>query len=126
MKVFKNKFGRWETLFQNHMLNGETIKYYMPVSFQKGQEPMVDSIDIDATRWWGSCFMAKVEREDGSEDQIVKPKIFIADWKELEVKGTVDKSIEAFKAENYAEYAQKEDAEPSPSLDIKAEELPFY
>ena len=119
MKVFKNKFGSWETMFGNHLLNGEQIKYYMPVSFQKGQEPMSDSIDINPLRWWGSCFMSK----DGQQ---IKPKLFIAEWEQIEVKGTVDASIEAFKAENYAEYAKKEDTEQSPNLDIKAEELPFY
>lgn len=119
MKVFKNKFDRWETLFSNHLLNNEQIKYYMPVQFQKGQEPMADSIDINPIRWWGSCFMTK-------EGQ-VKPKIFIAEWEQLEVKGTVDKSIETFKAENYAEYQEKhEDVPKNGTLDISAEELPFY
>ena len=118
MKVFKNKFGSWETLFQNHLLNGEVIKDYMPVSFQKGMEPQQESIDINPIRWWGSCFLTK--------DQATKPKIFIAEWELLEVKGTVDKSIEEFKAENYAEYSKKDDTPQGPNLDIKAEELPFY
>ena len=126
MKVFKNKFGRWETACRNRMLNGEVIKYYMPVDFQKGQEPMVDSIDIEPVKWWLSCFLSRVEREDGTSDQVVKPKLFISDWKELEVKGTIDRSIDVFKAENYAEYSKKEDTEQSPGLDIEAEDLPFY
>ena len=125
MKVFKNKFGNWETLFQNHMLNGETVKYYMPVSFQKGREPLSESIDIEPISWWGSCFLTK-------EGQ-TKPKLFIADWKELEVKTArkqqktaEDASIEEFKAQNYAEYKNGGKTYENSDIDLSSEALPFY
>lgn len=112
MKVFKNKFGNWTTLFQNHMLNGETIKYYMSVQFQKGQEPLKDSIDIELKRWWGSCFMAK----DGN----TKPMLFIADWRELEVKVEDKKDIKI-------EEVKADEEFDNGGFDfINQEELPFY
>lgn len=111
MRVFKNKFGSWNTLFKNKMLNGEEIKYYMPVQFQKGYEPSKDSIDIEPLKWWGSCFLGKVDH-NGTEEQVAKPKLFIADWREelpkAQPDNEIDRSIEQFKAQNYAD------------------ELPFY
>ena len=122
MKVFKNKFGSWETLFQNHMLNGETVKYYMPVNFQKGKEPLSESIDIEPINWWGSCFMTK--------DGHVKPKLFIAEWKENELKQTrpqtVDSSVEEFNAQNYAEYKNGGKTFDDSDIDLSSEQLPFY
>lgn len=127
MKVFKNKFGNWNTLFKNKLLNGEEIKYYMPVQFQKGQEPLKESIDINPLRWWGSCYLGKVDH-NGTEEQVPKPKLFIADWEEILPEQTeVDKSIEQFKAQNYAEYkAETEPKKEETGLNIKADDLPFY
>ena len=76
MRVFKDeKYGNWETVAQNHLLNGETIKCYLSVRFQRGMEPTVQSIDIEPTRWWFSCYLTK--------NHTVKPLVFIADWKEI-------------------------------------------
>lgn len=128
MRVFKNKFGHWNTLFKNKMLNGEEIKYYMPVQFQKGGEPIKESIDINPIRWWGSCYLSKVTN-NGVEEHVAKPKIFIAEWEEELPKpapdNAIDQSIEDYKAQNYAEYMGKQETENG-DIDIKADELPFY
>lgn len=122
MKVFKNKFGSWNTLFKNKMLNGEEIKFYMPVQFQKGQEPMKESIDIEPKRWWGSCYLGKVEH-NGTEEQVPKPKIFIAEWEEILPEGEQNK---ADYSQNYAEYkASQEPKKEEKGLSFEADDLPF-
>ena len=110
MRVFKNKFGNYDTVFKNKLLNGEEVKYYMPVQFQKGFEPVEDSIDIMLVRWWGSCYLTK--------DGVPKPKIFIAEWREI-----VPKIGDTYEAETMTEYLHKEE---DPEINIEQEELPFY
>lgn len=118
MRVFKNKFGRWDTLFKSKMLNGEEVKFYMPVQFQRGFEPSKDSIDIDVLKWWGSAYLKKVVNRDGSEDHIAAPKLFIADWREI-IPNETDKAID----ESIEEYKQKANDE---EVNFKADDLPFY
>lgn len=110
MRVFKNKFGQWETVFKNKLENGEELRYYMSVQFQRGLEPVVDSIDIMLVRWWGRCYLSK----DGT-----KPKLFIAEWREI-----VPKIGDTFQAETMTEYLHKEDN--TEEINIEQEELPFY
>ena len=109
MRVFKNKFGQWETVFKNKLENGEELRYYMSVQFQRGFEPVVDSIDIMFVRWWGRCYLSK----DGT-----KPKLFIAEWREI-----VPKIGDTFEAEAMDRDLHKED---EPEINIEQEELPFY
>lgn len=124
MKVFRNKFGGWNTLFKNKLLNGEEIKYYMPVQFQKGNEPLEDELNIEMVRWWGSCFLGKVEHS-GVEEQVPKPKIFVAEWKKQE-RNRADGSTEEFKAQTYVEYKQETEPKKEEVLNFDADDLPFY
>lgn len=111
MKVFKSKYG-WTTTFHNKMQNGEDMKYYMSVQFMRGFEPTVDSIDIEPVRWWGSCYLTR----EGE----AKPKLFIAEWREI-----VPKIGDTFEAETMAEYLHKEE-DNTEEINIEQEELPFY
>ena len=74
----------------------------------RGMEPTKDSLDIEVLRFWGSCFLSK----DGT-----KPKLFIAEWREIE------EVVDGFKPETMTEYLHREE---EPELDIEQEELPFY
>lgn len=116
MKVFKGKYG-WSTTFHNKLQNGEDLKLYMPVQFMRGQEPMKDSIDIEPVRWWGSCYLSK----DGE----TKPKLFIADWREIEQvqDGFVPQNDE-YKPDNMADYVAED--KPQEQLVFDTEDLPFY
>ena len=107
MKVFKGKYG-WTTTFHNKLQNGEDMKYYMSVQFMRGFEPTVDSIDIEPVRWWGSCYLTR----EGE----AKPKLFIAEWRELLPKPQ--------STPNMADYLKEE--EPPEQINIDADELPFY
>ncbi len=123
MRIRKNKFDKWVATAHNKMLNGEDIFCDVAVQFQKGFEPSKDKIAIELKRWWLTCYLGKGYDQFGQEMQMPKPKIFIADWREIlpeAQKTDIDKSIEEFKAKNY---------EPSVKelgLDISEEELPFY
>lgn len=75
MRVFKNQFNGWETLFKNKTFDGSELRYYMPIQFQKGQEPVTSPVDIKLIQWFGSCFKRK--------NNEVAPKIFIMKY-ELE------------------------------------------
>ena len=109
MKVFKGKYG-WETVAHNKLQNGEDLKYYMPVQFRRGQEPMSDSIDITPTVWWLSCYLSQSS---------TRPKLFISEWNE-----TFPRYEDGFKPQSMSDYLGKEEEEPE--INIEQEELPFY
>jgi len=72
IRVFKNQFGTFETLLKSKMLNGEEIKYYLPVTFKRGTEPNEEKIEIDIVDGWLTCYLAK----NGEP----KPKFYINDY----------------------------------------------
>lgn len=86
----------------------------MPVQFQKGQEPLTDSIDIEPVKWWGSCFMTR----DGN----IRPKLFIAEW-------TADEADAARNNDPIFDIINdvpKDEKKDDNLINIEAEELPFY
>lgn len=105
MRVFKNQFGKWNTLCKNRMENGEEAKYYLPVRFKRGFEPTQDSIDIEPVNWWHSAYLNK----DGE----ARPLLFISEWRP-EKRELEQKNKGGF------EY------EKSEGLNLQPGDLPFY
>ena len=105
MKVFKNKYGRYETLFKGKDINGNESKYYMLVSFRNDNEPTEDSVDIIVKDWWGTAFKGS--------DGTIKPKLFINKWEYYEVKKEPVQEVE-------------DDFNYNNDLDLSSDNLPFY
>lgn len=59
MRIYKSKYEGFVTTFNSKAYG---IKYYMPVQFKKGNEPIFsekDYVDISFTNWFGSCYKKK-------------------------------------------------------------------
>ena len=112
MKVYKNKYGQWETLFKNKLMNGETIFYNQKIRFPKGKEPTKDKINIrfDSDTFFGSVF--HFDKTDENH-----PVWVIMDWTEEEPKMLMKPDGEMVKQCDFS---------INPSLEIKDDDLPFY
>lgn len=76
IRVYKSKYEGFSTVFSSKAMG---IKYYLPVQFKRGIEPLfeVDKgyVDINPKNWFGSCY----KKKNGD----IAPKIVVMDY-ELE------------------------------------------
>ena len=77
MKIFRGKFG-WSIAAHSKTMEGEEIKYYLPVQFKKGYEPSADEIEGELVFRYKSgetreVFFSSYKKQDGT----VAPKMVI-------------------------------------------------
>lgn len=114
MWVYKGQYG-YSVLCKNKLLNGEEIKCYVPVSFQRGDEPSEEKVNIEPIegQWWMTCYMDR--------NQNVKPKLYIKGWRRIE-EALIQKPL----VTDEIIEDTKEEEKPIEQILINGQDLPFY
>ena len=124
MKIFKDKFGNWETTAHFHTQTGAPVKNYLEVGFKKGSEPAGDSYEgelilrsPDGTE--RPCFFSGYKKKN---DEIVTKMVVLMPSKFGEPKVDTPKNVQT----SLTGTKETVDGHIDQELVIDESELPFY